>query len=317
MLMRASQKFCILAVLLAFSALQSAAASQRPLILGISHIALFASNPAAAGHFYSAVLGAVKASDPENPQGARYAFSPSQFVEILPLPRKLAPDSGVIVYLDHTAWRTSDASTMRKYLLAKGWKTPAHLSSGIDGSLWFTVLDPEGNKVQFVQSPRNSHPISAPDAVGHHIIHFGFLVHSRDAEDAFYRDLLGFRPYWAGGKKPGEIDYISQQVPDGHDWLEYMLAGAPGTGIPAAVTQRRLGSMDHFSIGEVSVPDEYRLLLSQNRLDCRHDPVPRIGPGDGKYQFNLYDPDGTRIELMNFHPTNTPNPPFTAPDPTE
>jgi len=33
----------------------------------------------------------------------------------------------------------------------------------------------------------------APNAIGHHIIHVGFLVHSRADEDTFYRDLLGFR----------------------------------------------------------------------------------------------------------------------------
>ncbi|HEV2436374.1 MAG TPA: glyoxalase, partial [Verrucomicrobiae bacterium] len=90
-----------------------------------------------------------------------------------------------------------------------------------------------------------------------------------------------------------------------------------GSGIPADITQRRLGSMDHFSIGEVSVPDEFKVLVGDHRLGCRHDAAPHIGRGDGKYQFNLYDPDGTRLELMNFHPTNKPNPLFTAPDPTE
>ncbi len=315
--MHMSRKFCILALLMALAAALSAAAPQRPPILGISHIAVYASDPAAAGNFYSSILGAAKLSDPENPQGVRYAFSPTQFIEILPLPRNAASGSGVTVYLDHTAWRTTDARAMRRYLAAKGWKTPAHLSHGSDGSLWFTVLDPEGNKVQFVQAPRDPQTVNASDAVGHHIIHCGFLVHSRATEDAFYRNLLGFRPYWAGGRKPGEVDWVSQQVPDGHDWLEYMLVDAPGPGIPATVTQRGLGSMDHFSIGEVSVPDEYKVLVSQNRLDCRHDPAPHIGVGDGKYQFNLYDPDGTRVELMNFHPTATPNPPFTAPDPTE
>ena len=62
------------------------------------------------------------------------------------------------------------------------------------------------------------------------MIHVGFLVHSREAEDKFYRDLLGFRPYWFGGMHDDKIDWVSQQVPDGHDWLEYMLAAGPGRG---------------------------------------------------------------------------------------
>ena len=40
---------------------------------------------------------------------------------------------------------------MRKYLAAKSWKVPAAVTRGSDGSRWFDVLDPEGNKIQFVQ----------------------------------------------------------------------------------------------------------------------------------------------------------------------
>jgi hypothetical protein len=37
---------------------------------------------------------------------------------------------------------------------------------------------------------------------------------------------------------------------------------------------------------------------------------------DGKGQFNMYDPDGIRVELMNFHATEKPCcSPFTAQDP--
>lgn len=283
------------------------AAPARPKITGISHMAVYTSDAAATDHFYTAVLGAVKEPDPENQQGVRYALSATQFVEVLPLPS----DAGVN-RLDHTAWNTTNVEAMRRYLAAKGWKTPESVEHGSDGSRWFEVLDPEGNKVQFVQP--GTEKVSAPDAIGHHMIHVGFMVHNRAKEDKFYRDLLGFRPYWFGGMHEGQIDWVSQQVPDGHDWLEYMMT--PGTeGIPAGMTQQHLGVMDHFSIGEVSVPEAYKVLESGHRLSGRHDAAPKIGR-DGKYQFNLYDPDDIRIELMNFHATDKPCcSPFTASDP--
>ena len=144
------------------------------------------------------------------------------------------------------------------------------------------MLDTEGNKVEFVQPPAHPAQVNAPNAVGHHIIHVGMLVHSRAAEDKFYRDLLGFRPYWWGGMQTGKVDWVSQQVPDGHDWIEYMLTSGPsGSGIPANISQQSLGVLDHFSIGEVSVPDTYKVLEAGNRLDCRHDQGPKIGR-DGK-----------------------------------
>ncbi len=291
----------------------AAPAPQEPKITGISHLAVYTSNPAATEHYYRDLVGAARLPDPENPQGVRYALSATQFVEVLPLP----PNAG-INRLDHTAWNVSSAEGMRRYLAAKGWKTPAKVTKGSDGSRWFTVLDPEENKVEFVQLAAHAKAPDAPNVIGTHIIHVGFLVHSRAKEDTFYRDILGFKPYWFGGMQEGKLDWVSQQVPDGHDWLEYMLTSGPsGSGIPATMTQHQLGVLDHLSIGEKSVPEAYKVLEAGNRLGGVHDKEPKIGK-DGKYQFNLYDPDDIRLELMNFHASQKPCcSPFTAEDPSE
>lgn len=288
-------------------------APPRPRITGISHLAVYTSDAAATEHYYTGILGAAKMADPENSLGVKYAFSATQYIEVLPLPANAGVNR-----LDHIAFNTESAEGMRKYLAAKGWKAPAHVERGSDGSRWFAVLDTEGNKIEFVQPPAHPAPVNAPNAIGRHIIHCGMLVHSRKAEDKFYSDLLGFRPYWWGGMQTGRVDWVSQQVPDGHDWIEYMLTSGPsGSGIPASISQQSLGVLDHFSIGEVSVPDAYTVLVAGNRLDCRHDRGPNIGR-DGKYQFNLYDPDGVRAELMNFHATDKPCcSAFTADDPAE
>jgi catechol 2,3-dioxygenase-like lactoylglutathione lyase family enzyme len=288
-------------------------AQERPKITGISHLAVYTSDAAATEHYYTAVLGAEKGGDPENPKGVRYYFKADQFIEVLPL-----PENAGINRMDHAGLNTSDAEGMRKYLAAKGWKTPASVTKGKDGSRRFAVNDPEGNKIEFIQPPAKVKAVNAPKVIGSHVIHVGFLVHSREAEDKFYRDLLGFRPYWFGGMKDDKIDWVSQQVPDGHDWLEYMVAGGPGTGIPSTMSQQTLGVLDHFAVGEVSVPDTYKKLVAENRLgNGRHDQAPKIGK-DGKYQFNMYDPDGIRAELMNFKATEKPCcSPFTADDPAE
>ena len=284
----AAASFVTAAAAAATAAAQTA--PTRPKITSISHMAVYTSDAAAAEHFYTVVVGAAKLPDPENPRGVRYALSATQFIEVLPLPA----DAG-IRRMDHTAWNTESAEGMRKYLAAKGWKVPAHVERGADGSRWFEVLDPEGNKVQFVEPPAHPKPVKAPNVIGDQIIHFGIRVHSRAAEDAFYRDLLGFKPYWWGGMKEGEVNWVAQQCPDGHQWLEYMIESKPDNGAPATLTQRSLGGVDHLSIGEVSVPDAYQVLVKGNRLEGIHDTAPKIG-GDGKYQFNLFDPDATRIE---------------------
>jgi catechol 2,3-dioxygenase-like lactoylglutathione lyase family enzyme len=310
-------RFRFAALLFALSVIAAAQMPDKPMmrprITGISHIAVYTSNPAATDHYYSAIIGAVKMTDPENPKGVRYALSATQFIEVLPL-----PSDADINRLDHTAWNTDDAETLRRFLSSKSWKVPYRVEKGADGSLWFEVKDPEGNKVQFVQPPDQPKPFAAPSAIGHHIIHVGFLVHSRMVENLFYRDLLGFKPYWFGGMVEGKVDWVSQQAPDSHDWLEYMLTSGPsGTGIPATISQHDLGVLDHLSIGEDSVPVAYSQLEVGNRLTGVHDDQPKIGK-DGKYQFNLYDPDGIRLELMNYHATEKPCcSAFTADDPAE
>jgi catechol 2,3-dioxygenase-like lactoylglutathione lyase family enzyme len=287
----------------------------RPKITGISHIAVYTSDPQATNHYYAGIIGAARESDPENPKGLRYAINATQFVEVLPMPANAGVNR-----LDHTAYNTENADGLRLYLADKGWKSAAKVTHNSDGSKSFRVDDPEGNVVEFVQPAANAKAPNAPNVVGRHIIHVGFLVHSRAAEDKFYKDLLGFKPYWFGGMQEGKLDWVSQQTPDGHDWLEYMLHSGDvdmsGSGIPAGVTQQALGVVDHLSIGVVSVPEAYKKLAAENRLTGKHDGKTQIGK-DGKYQFNLYDPDGIRLELMEFHATDKPCcSPFTADDPT-
>jgi len=302
---------CVITLTLAAAAQMPDKPVTRPKITGISHIALYASDAAATDKYYREVIGAVKIADPENPKGVRYAVSATQFIEVLPLPAGEG-----INRLDHTAWNTDDAEGMRKYLSVKAWKVPGAVTKGSDGSLWFEVKDPEGNRVRFVQPPAHPKVPDAPNAIGHHIIHVGFIVHSQADEDAFYRDLLGFRPYWFGGMQDGKTDWVSQQAPNGHDWLEYMMSG-PGKGIPSTMSQHTLGVMDHLSIGENSVEVAYKSMADGNRLGAVHDEKPKMGK-DGKIQFNMYDPDGTRVEMMNFRATEKPCcSPFTAEDPAE
>jgi len=304
-------------LLLAWISLTGIAASAqstpaRPKITGVSHLAVYTSDPAATEHYYTVAIGAVKQADPENPAAVRYVLSPTQYIEVLPL-----PGGSGINRMDHAALNTADAEAMRKYLAAKGWKVPASVRKLSDGSKLFAVTDPEGNRIQFVQAPASAN-VDAPNAISHHIIHVGFLVHDRAKEDTFYRELLGFRPYWWGGMTDAKVDWVSQQVPDGHDWIEYMLAGGPGTGIPASMSQHTLGVLDHFALGEQSVDAAYKTLKDGGRLGgVQCDPGTKIGK-DGKGQFNMYDPDQIRSELMNFHATEKPCcSPFTAQDPAE
>jgi catechol 2,3-dioxygenase-like lactoylglutathione lyase family enzyme len=305
-----SSVFSVVALLSTTLALGQAA-DRRPAISGISHISVYSSDAAKTEHFYVHDLGGVKGTDPENSAGVRYYFSPVQFVEVLPLPA----GNSSINRLDHVAFNTANAEGLRKYLGDHAITVPANVEKASDGSQWFDVSDPEGHKVQFVQPPAK--PAAVPvNPLSNHIIHVGYIVHNPDLENGFYREVLGFRPYWFGGRN-GKTDWISQQVPNGTDWIEYMVVSGPETkGIPPSMSQDTAGVLNHFSLGVFNMEKTVNLLYGEDRLTAKHSP-PQIGL-DGKWQFNIYDPEGTRAELMEFQPSVKPCcSEFTAASPTK
>jgi catechol 2,3-dioxygenase-like lactoylglutathione lyase family enzyme len=264
-------------------------------------MAVYTSDPVAAKHFYGEELGATEESDPENPRGTVYRLSMQQFIEVLPLPTQHS-----ISRMDHVAFETTDVSALHNFLAAHHYRDIDAVTTGKNGSKWFFTRDPEGNRIEFFQSfPPVGYFAGAP--LSPRIIHVGFLVKDRAAEDSFYRDLLGFRRYWYGAMHPGKLDWVSQQVPDGHDWLEYMVTGPGSDSGPAdKVDARQLGVMNHFSLGVPNMEKAVTALYVNDllRFSPRHD-GPTMGK-DGKWQANLYDPDGTRVELMEFQPVMKP-----------
>jgi hypothetical protein len=102
--------------------------------------------------------------------------------------------------------------------------------------------------------------------------------------------------YWHGGRTENETSWVDMQVPDGTDWLEYML------NVPANASHKTLGVMNHIALG---VPDIHAAQQQLIKNGWKQTEEPKIGR-DGKWQLNLYDPDETRVELMEFKPTKEP-----------
>jgi len=270
----------------------------RPPVTGISHLAVYATDMAATDHFYRVVLGARKGTDPEDPAGARYYFSPRQFVEVLPAPKDHGPSM-----LAHVGYITADAPRLRAWLIGQGMRDLSTVQRGVGGDQWFGGRDPEGNAVQFVQ-PGSASTVAEKGAISGRILHVGYAVHDRAKQDGFYRTLLGFRPYWYGAFHADKVDWVSQQLPDGREWLEYMMVGAGSDVALESVDARQLGVLNHVSLGVVNMQAAVTTLYRENRLSPRHD-GPQMGL-DGKWQANFYDPDGTRVELMEFAPVMRP-----------
>ncbi len=272
------------------------ASKPRPAITGISHVTLFADDIPKSEQFYGKLLGWEQVPSNAAKPGVRFYANHSQYVELVS-----PPSPGLADRLDLVAFSTSNAEALRKYLGANGVTVPPSVTTESDGSRSFLVHDPEGNKVGFTQDGNHppAEPASVSESVSSHIIHAGYVVRNRAALDHFYKDLLGFHLYWQGGNPADRVDWVMMQVPNGTDWIEYMLY------LPANPSLAQLGSANHLAPGVISVAQ------LQERLEKRGwKPTPGKNPQvlgvDGKIQLDLTDPDGTRIEFMEFKPVQAP-----------
>jgi catechol 2,3-dioxygenase-like lactoylglutathione lyase family enzyme len=191
--------------------------------------------------------------------------------------------------LDEVVFAVSDIKSLQRYLVASGVPV-ASSSPTLD---YFNVRDPEHHRIGFMQIARTKAKTAAKRP---RIIHAGFVVRDRVAMEHFYRDILGFKPYWHGGMKDDQTDWESFQVPDGTDWVEFMV------NVPENADQRLRGVMNHIALGVPDIHAAQKQLLT-NGMKLTEEP--KIGR-DGKWQLNLYDPDQTRVELMEFTPVERP-----------
>ena len=271
----------------------------RPPIVGVAHIGLKTSDLNAAENFYGHVLGfghfnLDKADG--NLMLNYYKVNDHQYIEIYPTLRDPDEDR-----LTHFAFETTDIMALRDFLAARGVKVPATLKPGLDKNLSMMVKDPDGHNVEFVQYMPNSLHSSyfgklMPDTrLAQRMIHVGVTINDVAAANHFYHDILGFNEIWHGGMKDDRTDWVDMRVPDGTDWLEFMLHGQNAN-------TRQRGVLHHLALGVEKIDPHYQQVLSRGYKPPQ---PPKIGR-DGKWQLNLYDPDQTRVELMEFKPTQKP-----------
>jgi catechol 2,3-dioxygenase-like lactoylglutathione lyase family enzyme len=282
--------FAFLALSLALPCLAQDTAG-RSKILGIAYVKLKVTDLDKAQAFYGGALGL--ASMDVACRGfadACYAVNPKQHVELV---STAAGTNGS--YLAEIGLVTDDVTQMRNYLTAHG-VTAGKIIPGANHSSYFKTQDFEGNNIAFVQLGKDPTTIVTPKALSNVIFHAGFVVKDAKAENRFYQQLLGFRLYWKGGFKDDGLDWYEIQVPDGNDWIEYML------NIPANADHQELGVQNHFSLGVVNAQETAERLRANGLKEFDG---PEVGR-DGKNSLDAYDPDHTRVEMMEFIPTGKP-----------
>ena len=279
------------AIAILFFPTAAGCAQPRPKIVGVANIAFKTANLEAARNFYGKVLGYREAftlkESADGPDLTCFKVNDRQYIEVSSL-QNLRPGK-----LIHVAFETTGARELRDYLESKGVAVPDKVQPGPDGNLTFTVNDPDGNAVEFLQYlPESIHSRGfgrlMPDTrVSDHVFHVGIFVKDRAAADRFYKDILGFRHL--AEADTGPIRSVAMLVPDGNDFVEYGLNNGSIPTSPAL-----LGVLNHVCLYATEMRLAYRTVTERGYQPPRQPAL----TGSGLWQLNLFDPDGSRTEIM-------------------
>ena len=258
-------------------------------------MALFVSDLSKARTFYKNFLGyeepyALKRDDGTD----RVAFIKINENQYLELFADLPKQDG---RLNHIAVYTPSADAMRDYLASRGVKVPEKVTEGKIGNANFTINDPDGHTVEIVQYEpdswtRKSKGKFLPDTrISNRLYHLGVTVRHLPSSLDFYQGVLGFQEFWRGSATGKLLSWVNMRVPDGSDYVELMLYS-----LPQSDAER--GVKNHICLLTPDIDRAVAVLKERASKAGYSKPIEiKIGK-NGKRQANLFDPDGTRIELM-------------------
>ena len=282
-----------LIALLAITPLLLAQEPKRPRVLGVAHIALFVSDIEKSRAFYKDFLGFGEPFKLDKPDGSLsltfIKVNDRQYIELFP---GLQPGAD---RLNHISIQTDDAEAMRAYLGSRGVKVPATVPKGRIKNSNFNVKDPDGHTVEIVQyepdgwSLREKGKFMTSARISERMLHLGILVGDLNASRKFYGDILGFHEIWRGSRDSAVLSWTNMQVPDGEDYIEFMLY----KDLPEP---DKRGTAHHICLMTPDIAQAKAKLETRSGLYTKPMEI-RTGT-NRKRQMNLYDPDGTRVELM-------------------
>jgi catechol 2,3-dioxygenase-like lactoylglutathione lyase family enzyme len=282
-------------VLLLSASILCAQTPQRPHIVGISHFAVFAHDYEKSRSFYGGFLGFEEPYSLKNPDGSAsmtfFKVNDHQYIELFP-EHEANSDR-----LSHISLETDDIEALRVYLASKGVRVPDHASQARIGNLSFNIIDPAGHTVEMVQYMPAGKTVAAygkymsDTRISTHMTHVGLIVTQLDPEYKFYTGILGFKETWRGSSSGTVLSWVNLKVPDGDDYIEFMLAKEEPD-----PTHR--GSAHHLCLQVPDVAASVETLKARPYFKNYDHPIEmRVGI-NRKRQVNIFDPDGTRTELM-------------------
>ena len=276
--------------------LYAQAPAERPRLLGVAHYSIFVSDVAKARAFYEDFLGYQEAFTLPKADGTvQMVFlkiNDHQYVELLNQPNKGEGQ------FNHLGLYADDVERMRQYLASRGVKVPDQVTVNRIGNRKISVVDPDGHTVEIVQympdswTGKDTGKHMPETRIAERMKHAGIIVGNLDAATAFYGGVLGCRETWRGNSLTSTtLNWVNMRVPDGDNHVEFMLYKEPPP-------PDRRGSPHHICL---VVPDIAKAVATLEARPARKGYARelKINVGvDNRRQVGIFDPDGTRVEMM-------------------
>ncbi|HEY2518397.1 MAG TPA: VOC family protein, partial [Polyangiaceae bacterium] len=271
------------------------ASDGRPPICNLAHYAFRVTDLAKATAFYGDFLGLAQPFPPFTTDSgvtlAVYKINDGQFIELYEEP---PPDGDTNFQLADIAFSTSDAEALRAHFAAKGVSVPAGVSKNVLGNTSFTLTDPDGHSVEWVQyEPDSKTGLTVGSAmpatrIGASVHHLGVTVRNPSASSAFYASL-GFLASRTGPSAPLPADKQAEEDPNATVRIEY---GVSPSGPPSAAFAV---VRDHLCLRVADTLAAVSLLAARNPgIYVEHHVLDAF-----TVRANAYDPNGSRIELAD------------------
>jgi catechol 2,3-dioxygenase-like lactoylglutathione lyase family enzyme len=257
----------------------------RPRLIGIDHVAFRVSDVDAARRFYGDVLGLP----------AQSRIGDTKIVHGIGMRQSVTLEPGLQAdedeRLSHLAFGVVDVKAHAAYLRSRGVEVLQPIDRCQDEAI--RVVDLDGHLIEFVPVswPTQRAGPSRSSALSDRLLHAGLIIRDEQAAHRFYRDTLGFSEIWRGGRTEGLTQWVNMRVPEGTDYLEYMLVTAPPD-------RRQRGVLHHVCLMVPDIQEAWEEAVRRTAEPSRASMGPPQVGVNGRWQLNLFDPDGTRVELM-------------------
>jgi catechol 2,3-dioxygenase-like lactoylglutathione lyase family enzyme len=292
------------------------ATSEPVPVVGIANITFKVSDLAKSRAYYQGILGLPEAFDLKDSSGkvtsVYFKVNDDQYVEITP---NLMP--GDLIREARVAFQSSDLEKLHAIYVERGVQ-PGNIEKGPDGNPVFRVIDPQGNDLDFLQYVPGSEQSLArgksltDTRITTHILHVGIMMKDRTTGMPFYHKL-GLDSLRTLSGSRGE--YVELPASDRNLETKDPPLDPNNPATHDQYVREVYGAVYHMGL---EVPD---IRVARDTLQKRggySDVRVRATVGNNRHWLiHLFDPDGSRSEIMSKDVVENDLPPGTimAPGP--